>query len=208
MEKAEMNKFKERPLMLEEGDFKNCKTLEDIIIEIDKKESRRKKEPQEFYEGRRGGRKKFFFLLQTFYPIFYSCCAIVFYINYLSKITPQQNQILNRVITDWHNGKFEFPQFNNGDRESLPFNDILILPANMTGKAGENKCPTYEEWQNKVNHSSNSTFNQDKIDYINFMDQKWFGFQKGCDCRIHNASETSAKTRKDHGLHRNPCTYV
>ena len=63
MEKAEMNKFKERPLMLEEGDFKNCKTLEDIIIEIDKKESRRKKEPQEFYEGRRGGRKKFFFLL-------------------------------------------------------------------------------------------------------------------------------------------------
>lgn len=49
--------------MLEEGDFDNCKTLEDIIMELDSKESKRKKDPQEFYEGRRGGRKKLFFLL-------------------------------------------------------------------------------------------------------------------------------------------------
>ena len=40
------------------------------------------------------------------------------------------------------------------------------------------------------------------------MDQKWFGFEKGCDCRIHNESDTVAKTRKDLGLHRKPCTYV
>ena len=144
--------------------------MEDIIIEIDRAESKRKKEPQEFYEGRRGGRKKFFFMLQTIYPIFYGLVAIVFYINFLSKFTKQQTQILKRVSTDWHNGKFEFPEFNNGDRESLPFNDILIMDANMTAGDHMNRCPTYDEWAAATGTNSSQVINSEKIDFINLMD--------------------------------------
>jgi hypothetical protein len=66
------------------------------------------------------------------------------------------------IESDWINYEFENIEFNSGNTDARPFNDIIVLEANITGT---NECPK---------------------DNLPLFDQKWYGISTGCNCTAIN----------------------
>tara|TARA_B110000285_G_scaffold145201_1_gene162153 strand:- start:554 stop:862 length:309 start_codon:yes stop_codon:yes gene_type:complete len=89
--------------------------------------------------------------------LIYGILAIVFNISYIAIIDKNNVVLFDSVFADWSNSDLENQaKYNVGSSNSMAFNEIIVLDANLTqttttkdGKKQSsviNKCPTYEEY--------------------------------------------------------------
>ena len=126
------------PILHNDGDLDNISSYNDVLKMIENKEGNRKAQAHEYYDGRRAQRKKCFFALQTFYPIFTCIFFSVWIVTFLDNADKNIFALMGYIQADWSNTVPDKQAFNSGNFDSRPFNDLIVLDANLTG---QNECP-------------------------------------------------------------------
>ena len=60
-----------------------------------------------------------------------------------------------RIDADWTNSPFLYTELNDGEKDSMPFNDILVMDAYYPNGTTA-KCPTFEEHLNETGDTHTS----------------------------------------------------
>ena len=86
-------------------------------------------------------------MIQIIYPFVSGILFIFYMVNFLTDIKFTRRVLIERVSSDWHNTytEFAYPELNYGNQDSIPFNDLIVLDANLTDANAVNECPTFDE---------------------------------------------------------------
>lgn len=91
--------------------------------------------------------------------------------------------LIDKLSADWHNTAYTYPELNYGSTSSLPFNDLIVVNAELNQETEGEQCP---------------------LGYKPLFDQNWFGLSAGCNC----TGIFEKTVRKQDGLFPKACTIV
>ena len=90
----------------------------------------------------------------------------VFFIGFIIYFVGREDKnmgiIMNILQADWEDTvdtNLDYQNVNNGMIDSRPFNDLLVMDANISinGSYVYNRCPTYKEHQVKEGHNDTNS---------------------------------------------------